>query len=41
MPELIPPTALKDLIAANAIRSAMVVGDKGGYLVTIKYGRAE
>lgn len=41
MPELIPPTALKDLIAASAIRSARVVGDKGGYLVTIKYGRAE
>ena len=41
MPELIPPTALKDLISANAIRSAMVIGDKGGYLVTIKYGRAE
>ena len=41
MPELIPPAALKDLIAANAIRSAMVIGDKGGYLVTIKYGRAE
>lgn len=41
MPELIPPTALKDLVSANAIRSAMVTGDKGGYLVTIKYGRAE
>lgn len=41
MPELIPPTALKELIVANAIRSAMVIGDKGGYLVTIKYGRAE
>jgi hypothetical protein len=41
MPELIPPTALKDLVAANAIHSATVVGDKGGYLVTIKYGRAE
>jgi len=41
MPELISPTSLKDLAAANAIRSATVVGDKGGYLVTIKYGRAE
>ncbi len=41
MPDLIPPAALKDLIAANAIRSAMVIGDKGGYLVTIKHGRAE
>ena len=41
MPELIAPTALKDLISANAIRSAMVIGDKGGYMVTIRYGRAE
>jgi len=41
MPEPIPPAALKDLIAANAIRSAVVIGDKGGYLVTIKHGRAE
>ena len=41
MPDLIPPAALKDLIAANAIRSAVVIGDKGGYLVTIKHGRAE
>lgn len=41
MPELISPAALKDLISANAIRSAMVIGDKGGYLVTIRYGRAE
>ena len=35
-PPPFPPAALKDLIAANAIRSAMVIGDKGGYLVTIK-----
>jgi hypothetical protein len=41
MPELISPTSLKDLAAANAIRSATVVGDKGGYLVTIKYGGGE
>ena len=41
MPDLIPPAALKDLIAANAIRSAVVIGDKGGYLVTIKHGRTE
>ena len=41
MSELIAPTALKDLIGANAIRSATVVGDKGGYLVTIKHGRTK
>lgn len=41
MHELIPPAALKDLVAANAIRSVTVIGDKGGYLVTIKSGRTE
>lgn len=41
MPELITPPLLKELVAANAVRSADVVGDEGGFVVTVKYGMTE
>jgi Stability determinant len=41
MPELISPNTLKELIAANAIRSATVIGEEGGYIVAVKYGMTE
>ena len=41
MREIISPVALKELVAAGAIRSAFVVGRDTAYFVTIKYGMAE
>ena len=41
MPELISPNTLKELVDANAVCSAEVFGEKGGYVVLIKYAMAE
>jgi hypothetical protein len=41
MPELITPGTLKELVSANAVRSATVYGSKGGYLVLVRYGIIE
>ena len=41
MPALINPSTLRDLVEANAVRSASVQGDKGGYVVLVRYGTAE
>ncbi len=41
MREIISPVALKELVAANAICSALVIGEDGAYFVTVKYGMAE
>ena len=41
MSEFITPNTLKELVAAHAVRSADVVGEKGGYVVVVKYGMAE
>lgn len=41
MLELITPNTLKELVAANAVRSAEVLGEKGGYVVLVKYGTIE
>lgn len=41
MPEFITPNTLKELVAANAVRSAEVLGEKGGYIVLVKYGMIE
>ncbi|PRC93232.1 hypothetical protein [Solimicrobium silvestre] len=41
MLELITPNLLKELVAANVVCSAEVVGEKGGYVVLVKYGVGE
>lgn len=41
MPEFISPNTLKELVAANAVSSAEVLGEKGGYVVLVKYGVVE
>lgn len=41
MLKFITPNTLKELVAADAVRSAEVLGEKGGYVVLIKYGQAE
>ncbi|MGV2291361.1 hypothetical protein AAHK20_21790 [Trinickia sp. YCB016] len=41
MPEFITPNTLKELIEANATIGAVVHGEKGGYVVIVKYGSVE
>ena len=41
MAELINPNNLKELIAAQAINGADVVGEKGGFVVLLKVGMTE
>lgn len=41
MSDLITSTALKELVAANMVRSAFVIGEPGGFSVMIKYGMTE
>lgn len=41
MPELIAPNALKELVDAQAVHGASVLGDEGGYVVMVKYGQVE
>lgn len=33
--------ALRELVAASAVRSAMIVGQHGGFVVTVSYGSNE
>ncbi|QCP50893.1 hypothetical protein FAZ95_18120 [Trinickia violacea] len=41
MSELITPNTLKELIEANTAFGAVVHGEKGGYVVIVKYGAVE
>jgi hypothetical protein len=41
MADPIPPSALKELVAAQALQAAMVIGDAGGYHLLVRYGRTE
>jgi hypothetical protein len=39
--ELITPNTLKELVEANVVVGAAVHGEKGGYVVIVKYGAVE
>ena len=41
MEDLITSVALKELVKANMVRSAFVVGELGGFSVVVKYGMIE
>jgi hypothetical protein len=41
MRQTIKETTLRELVEANAVRSACVVGLRGGYAVTVRYGLTE
>jgi hypothetical protein len=41
MLQTIKETTLRELVEANSIRSACVVGLKGGYAITVRYGLNE
>jgi hypothetical protein len=41
VPEFITPNTLKELVEANAVAGAVVHGEKGGYVVIVKYGSVE
>lgn len=41
MPDMIKETILRELIRANTISSACLIGKTGGYFVQIKYGVTE
>lgn len=38
MPDMIKEITLRELVKANSINSAMLVGKTGGYVVQVKYG---
>lgn len=40
-PDLITSNTLKELVAANAVQSASVVGGHGGYVVRVRFGVLE
>lgn len=39
--QTIKKTTLQELVAANSVRSACVVGRRGGFTVTVRYGEAK
>jgi hypothetical protein len=41
MADPVPPSTLKELVAAQALQAATVVGDAGGYHLLVRYGRLE
>lgn len=41
MQEYITSTVLKELVDANSVRTAFVVGEHGGFVITVRYGKKE
>lgn len=41
MPETIKETTLRELVRANSISSACLIGQSGGYVVKVRYGLSE